>query len=175
MALPGAFTVFSDCQAVQRDCSRGPRWATASNRMYARVWTVLNAASDEGENPLPIIWMPAHTAEHDEGVLFKSDGTLLSARDRRANAMADRMAKVAAAGRRHQRHVRERLRTQAEQVAGMALWLARATVEANAFKLADGRIVRDSTAGKPVQKRMGKRKRDCNAEDPASPHEQAFE
>eukprot|EP00973_Karenia_brevis_P023391 3219746-Karenia_brevis.AAC.1 len=87
--MAGAVELITDCQSVQRDCSRGPKWASASGRLYARAWSVVSASIDSGEAPWVVVWMPAHTAAHDEGVLYKSDGSLLTSDDRRANAKAD--------------------------------------------------------------------------------------
>ena len=72
--------------------------------------------------------------------------------------MVDGLAKAAAAGQRFVRHERERIRIQAEDVAAMATWLAMATVEANAFRLADGVVIRDSTASSNPKRRGLKRK-----------------
>lgn len=102
--------------------------------------------------------MPARTAEHHIGVLLKSDGAPLTEADRRGNDKVDALAKTAADGQRFLRHVRERIRIQAEDVAAMATWLAMATVQANAFHLEDDRVIRDSTASCPPRRMGLKRK-----------------
>ena len=66
--VPGAAQLLCDCQAVQWDCGRGIKWATAPGRVLARVWAVV-AAPCGGATP-NVVWMPAHTAEHDVGVLL---------------------------------------------------------------------------------------------------------
>ena len=106
------------------------------------VWAVVNDTA----GPMQVVWMPAHTAAHDVGVRVKSDGTLLTAVDRRANDLADKLAKAAAAGRRFQEEVRRRLREEADQVTEMAVWLARVTVHANRFPVGPRETVRDSLA-----------------------------
>ena len=123
--------------------------------------------------PMQVVWMPAHTAAHDVGVRVKSDGTLLTAVDRRANDLADKLAKAAAAGRRFQEEVRRRLREEADQVTEMAVWLARVTVHANRFPVGPRETVRDSLAAvRPCAAgRAGKRKRE--AEPPEPPHPEA--
>ena len=106
------------------------------------VWAVVNDTA----GPMQVVWMPAHTAAHDVGVRVKSDGTLLTAVDQRANDLADKLAKAAAAGRRFQEEVRRRLREEADQVTEMAVWLARVTVHANRFPVGPRETVRDSLA-----------------------------
>eukprot|EP00973_Karenia_brevis_P002447 330194-Karenia_brevis.AAC.1 len=69
--------------------------------------------------------MPAHTALWQVGVARKSDGSALSSLDRRANDLADRGAKAAAAGRRVARTTREDILAEAGEVAVMAKWIAR--------------------------------------------------
>ena len=70
----------------------------------------------------------------------KSDGTLLTAADRRANGLADTLAKAAAEGQRMREDARARLKEEAEQVTQMAIWLARVTVQANRFPVAPGKL-----------------------------------
>eukprot|EP00973_Karenia_brevis_P069804 9705589-Karenia_brevis.AAC.1 len=104
---------------------RGPKLAVAPSRLYARVWSVINSATDGGDTQFPVVWMPAHTAAHDEGILYKSDGTALSAQDRKANARADHLAKAAAQGQRYSRCIHQAVQAEARQVADMAVWLAK--------------------------------------------------
>ena len=109
--------------------------------------------------PMQVVWMPAHTAAHDVGVRVKSDGTLLTAVDRRANDLADKLAKAAAAGRRFQEEVRRRLREEADQVTEMAVWLARVTVHANRFPVGPRETVRDSLAAVRGTRSKNKRRK----------------
>ena len=104
-AMPGAAAIFADCQAVQKDSDRGHKWATAPCRTLAGVWAGVNMT--RGACGPRAIWMPSHTAAHEVGVRRKSDGTLLTAADRRANDLADTLAKAAAEGQR----MRQRRRT----------------------------------------------------------------
>ena len=157
--MPGASSIVSDCQSVQQDCGRGLKWASAPNRHYARSWVSIASATDEGENPVPITWMPAHTAEADVGHLVKSDGCTLTLQDRNANDKADLLAKAAAIGRRHSRTLRETIQREAAEVAGMAVWLAKATQHANHFPCDDGHV-RDSDA---VARKQKGAKRKCDA------------
>ena len=167
--VPGAARILCDCQAVQRDCGRGLKWATAPGRVLARVWAVV-AAPGGGAVP-DIIWMPAHTAEHDVGVLLKSNGEALTEADRRTNDAADSLAKAAARGRRLQQDLRDRLQREAAEVSEMALWLAKVTVRANNVPLVGGGTVRDSLAragGPPAAHRGRKRAAEPAALEPAS-------
>jgi len=157
-AMPGAVKILSDCQSVQKDCARGAKWSTSPTRTYARVWAVVKAASDDGTTT-PIVWMPAHTAEHEVGIRVKSDGTVLTARDRHANDTADRFAKTAAEGRRFKRNLRDMVKQEAEELAEMAIWLAKVTMHANKFPLPDGTAIRDSQAAQPRARKTRGRKR----------------
>ena len=106
--------------------------------------------------------MPAHTALWQIDTAVKSDGTFLSALDRDANDLADKGAKVAASSRRVAEAVRASLLEEASEVADMARWIARVTVQANHFDVGDGSFVRDSQAdcvrGRQASKRGRKRK-----------------
>jgi hypothetical protein len=108
--------------------------------------------------------MPAHTAEHEVGILVKSDGTALTAHDRRANAAADRFAKTAAEGRKFKRNLIDMLTREADEVTEMAIWLAKITLAANKFPLQDGTVIRDSQAEQPRPRRAKGRKRKSEPE-----------
>ena len=96
----------TDCYSALQGVEHGVAWATASSRKYARVWTRIFHYFDAG---LPdLAWMPAHTALHDVGVLWLSNGQLLTHQDRFGNNEADRWAKAAACGDRVPREVRNR-------------------------------------------------------------------
>ena len=119
--------------------------------------------------------MPAHTAEHDVGVLLKSNGEALTGADRRANDIADSLAKAAALGRRLGQDLLDRLQQEAAEVTEMAVWLAKVTVRANSFPLESGGTIRDSLAkaGASSSSRRGRKR----AAEPAveSPRESARE
>ena len=160
-ALAGMVRVVTDCESVQTGCRQGHKWTTAPGRVYARSWAVVHATGDDGELLVPVVWMPAHTAAWQIGMVVKSDGTLLSAMDRDANDLADKGAKVAATGRRVAEAVRALLRAEAGEVADMARWIAMVTVLANHFDMGDGTFIRDSQADRSCRvaaKRGRKRK-----------------
>ncbi len=160
VAMPSGVDVLADCQSVQVDSSRGIKSATAPKRRYARIWSQVQHLTDDGQSPMPVTWMPAHTAIHDVGVLIKSNGEALTSEDRQANAIADRQAKSAAAVRQVQRWLKEKFEREADEVAEMARWLAAVTLQANRFRLDDGTVVRDTTAKAEWRRKRGvKRKR----------------
>ena len=136
-AAPGLAKVITDCESVRTGCVQGRTRTTAHGSIYARAWAVIHSVGDEGDLSLPVVWMPAHTAEWQIGTAAKSDGTFLSDADRDANGLADRFAKAAAARRRMSCAIRDWIITQDAEVAEMATWVALVTVQANAFKLDD--------------------------------------
>ena len=167
-AMPGAVRIVSDCQSVQQDCGRGMKWASAPNRKFARIWVSISNATDHGDNPISIIWMPARTAEGDVTVLTKSDGSTLTLNDRSANGMADLLAKAGAASQRCSRAFREAIHREASEVSQMAIWLAKATQYSNHFPL-DGGHIRDSDAVARKQKGV---KRKCGVAQSAGEPEE---
>ena len=110
IVIPDLVKIYTDCKSVQQGCSKSPQWAASSRRLYARAWMVINTTFADGNDVAPVVWMPAHTAEADVGALLKSDGTVLSNMDRDANALADKLAKLAAQGARYAAGLRKRIR-----------------------------------------------------------------
>ena len=159
-ALNGAVRVLTDCESVKTGCERGSRWTTSPDRVYARVWAVVHSTGDNGHLEVPVVWMPAHTAQWQVGESRKSDGTSLSDKDRDANDLADKGAKVAATGRRVADAIRGNIFDEAAEVADMARWIARVTVKANSFDIGDGTVIRDSQASQgAARSRLRGRKR----------------
>ena len=161
-AFAGMARVITDCESVRVGCQSGSKRTTGPGSVYARTWAAVHATGDEGELEVPVVWMPAHTALWQIDTAVKSDGTFLSALDRDANDLADKGAKVAASSRRVAEAVRASLLEEASEVADMARWIARVTVQANHFDVGDGSFVRDSQAdcvrGRQASKRGRKRK-----------------
>eukprot|EP00973_Karenia_brevis_P087762 12173174-Karenia_brevis.AAC.1 len=50
----------------------------------------------DGHLQLPLVWMPAHGSRSSVGHAIKSDGSMVSSTDWRANRLADALAKAAA-------------------------------------------------------------------------------
>ena len=134
------------------------KWATAPGRIFARVWAVIYAAGDAGEST-PVIWMPAHTAAWQVGSALRSDGVPLTQENRDANEAADKFAKQSARGRRVTEGIRASILESASEVRDMAVWIARVTLEANAFKGPDGACLRDSQADRALRRKRLPRKR----------------
>ncbi len=166
--LPGSSRMITDCDSVRDGYHRGQKWATAPGRCFARIWTVIYSAADTPDDLLPIIWMPAHTAESQIGVATKSNGAVLTKQDRDNNALVDKSAKIAAEAHRVRQAVRATILESVADVTDMAMWIARITLLANRYKLPDGTILRDSLALSALsRRRLGiKRKRNDPSEKP---------
>ena len=98
-----------------------------------------------------VAWMPAHTSATDVGISVLSDGTTLTANDRRGNEEADRLAKIAAAQHRVPECIRMRMAAEMEIAVQLKRWIGQATAIAGNFVAPDGTIWRDS---KPADRRM---------------------
>jgi len=132
LVAPVIGTLRIDCKAAVNLLQAGPAAAVKPTRVTAAVWAGIFAALDE-RPPADLSWMPAHTAVADVGRRCIGDGSLLSARDRRGNEIADFHAKEAVAEHRVPTPVRQAILDQERQVASMARWVAQVTVDANAW------------------------------------------
>ena len=128
-AMPGC-QYRTDCDAVRIGCHKSQRAATASSQQLARVWAPI-MANLEGTGAEAVAWMPAHTAAHQVGRARLSNGEALTLVDRHQNALADAMAKEAAAGDTVPLVLRKVLVEHAGRVGQVAEWVGRATLEAN--------------------------------------------
>ncbi len=81
--------------------------------------------------PEAFVWMPARTRRHDVGRLLLGDGTPLAERDRRANSMADVLAKRAVAAHRVSKATRQCVEAEDDRVRAAAMWLGRVAHLAN--------------------------------------------
>ena len=92
--------MITDCQALLATASSGKEAATAGCRQLARVWAAIASFADGDLARLVdeglLVWMPAHQASTAIGVRRKSNQTLLTSLDWRANRLADALAKLAA-------------------------------------------------------------------------------
>ncbi len=111
----------TDCLENVRTLHKGPTWAVAPSRPQARVWSMLMMVFDTEQDRQAVVWMPSHLGlcASDRR---KSDGTLVTRLDIRANAMADALAKRGASLHRVPSHVR-RIVTESRDA---AWWIARA-------------------------------------------------
>ncbi len=161
--LPGTSRLITDCDSVRDGYHRGRKWATAPGRLYARVWNVIYTATDSEETMMPIIWMPAHTAEWEVGMVTKSNGAVMTKQDRDNNALADTSAKIAAEAGRCRQAIRATILEAVADVTDMAVCIAKVTTLANHFKCPDGTILRDSQAQSALERRRNSKKRkDCD-------------
>ena len=168
--LPSTSRLITDCDSVRDGYNRGRKWATAPGRRYARVWNVIYSASDTEEAMMPVIWMPAHTAEREIGVVTKSNGAVMTKQDRDNNALVDTSAKIAAGAGRVRQAVRATILEAVADTTDMAIWIAKVTTLANHFRCLDGTILRDSQASSAVQRRRnGMKRKDCDTEMPEMP------
>ncbi len=110
----------TDCLENVRTLRKGPRWATAPGRVCARVWSVLMAAFDNEDDRMLVEWMPSHLSAATASQRRKSDGTMVTEMDRKANQLADVLAKRGAATHR----VPAAIRHQWKQAVDATHWLA---------------------------------------------------
>jgi len=100
---------------------------------------------------IDIAWMPSHTSVEEIGITMLSDGTALTAHDRRGNGEADRLAKMAAMWHRVPESVRRRMAADMEIAVQLRRWIGQAIAVAGNFAAPDGTIWRDS---KPADRRL---------------------
>ncbi len=124
-------TFVTDCLGTVRALMKGKQAATAAHVRLARVNRLLYTHFDTPEDARRVVWMPAHRAAHEVGIALKSDGSCVTAIDRTANALADRLAKSAAAQHRVPDDIRERIAEDQLSVRTAAMMLARITHAAN--------------------------------------------
>ena len=143
IAVPGS-TFRSVCKPCIDSIHAGCSWACAANRPLARIYRQLFPHIDD----VPVanfVWMPSHTSTVDVERLRLSNGQLLTHADRRANALADHHAKIAAATFAAPQAVYDKLLWQAEVVKDAARWLGRVTWAASNDNPSGGR---DSVASR---------------------------
>ena len=151
VAMPGSsFRI--DCLSVLKVFLSGRRAACNSRCKLARVWHGVFASMDDHESSnVDIAWMPSHTSAEEIGVTMLSDGTVLTAHDRRGNEEADRLAKMAAMWHRVPESVRRRMAADMEIAVQLRRWIGQAIAVAGNFAAPDGTIWRDS---KPADRRV---------------------
>ena len=106
--------------------ARNPRNPLA--RIHGMIATAL-----EDTAPDTVGWMPAHMEYEHIGIALKSDGTLITLADWRANALADELAKRAVELHRVPASEVKIWKKEANKVEQRAVWLAQATALANNF------------------------------------------
>ncbi len=95
---PAPPQTITDCLEVRNTLEAGVQAATAGRKRLARVWkqihTILEGQATTALEKLT--WMPAHGSAASIGKALKSDGTLVTALEWRANRLVDALAKSAA-------------------------------------------------------------------------------
>ena len=136
--------VFTDCKTVQVGVRQEPQWLRASKRRYARIWTVIHAALDDGASANTMVWLPAHTSQDRVGEAQCSDGLVLSYDMWQANRMVDLLAKEAAERVRQPPATRKWIKSHFKRLRDVAVFVGQLTYEAGAHVSPDGTVVRDS-------------------------------
>ena len=134
----------TDCQAVQTNCQKSLRELTSSSQRLARALAPI-ALFLEDASADAVVWMPAHTAQHQVGVARLSNGEPLTEEDRSCNAEADRLAKLAVEEDRLPAGTRKLLLAHASKVVDVAAWIGTATLAANqleAWESHDGTVIK---------------------------------
>ena len=140
-AEPGS-TFRSDCKPCVDAITEGAVRACSAKRPLARVNRQLHHAFDD-TGPGSVLWMPAHTAEADIGVKKLSDGSKLTATDRRLNGRADEQAKIATEAVRVPVEIRQDYDCYMQNIEDASIWLGMVTWMANNLQ---GAVKRDSGA-----------------------------
>ena len=99
--------IITDCMGNVHKMRNGKQWATAPNRVSARIWTDIFNALDGEEKCDWLTWMPAHCTVAEAAKKRKSDGSAVTLTDLRANDAADALAKSAAMSHRAPERVRK--------------------------------------------------------------------
>ena len=92
-AEPGS-TFRSDCKPCVDAIAEGKAVSCSAKRPLARINSLLHHVFDDADQNA-VVWMPAHTTEANVGVKKLSNGTALTAIDRKTNDRADEQAKLA--------------------------------------------------------------------------------
>ena len=130
VAFPGACTFTSDCKVIVDSLQLGRAKAVGAGSAHARIYALLFTAFDD--TPLEaIVWMPAHQIKGAADTRVKSNGAPLTRIDIEANGEADKLAKRAVEEHRVPFRLRDEWRRCHETTKQRAMWIARATVEAN--------------------------------------------
>ena len=153
IAAPGS-VYRSDCKPCVDAIHAGRAWACAANRPLARIYKQLFHHIDDVP-AASFVWMPSHTSAANVDRTRLSNGKFLSHTDRRANALADKHAKIAAASFAVSRQQRDKLREQDKVVTEAARWLGWATWAATHDNDSGGR---DSVASRAAAEAVRRRR-----------------
>ena len=94
-AMPGCVYRI-DCETCIQRLHRGEALLATVDRPTAMLWKYIFDAIDKCNRRIHVVWMPAQTRKSEIGKVRLGNGKLLTAADRRGDAIADAMAKRAA-------------------------------------------------------------------------------
>ena len=140
-ALPGP-QFYVDCKPCVDLIHAGVAVATEGRRLLARVYRLVFASLHDPER---VVWIPAHTSEHDIGIKSIGDGRKLTAVDRDSNSLADRLAKLAVEEHRVPPVVLSAVNKHYKLQEDLVRWIGTAGVLANH---SEGSPVRDTEASR---------------------------
>ena len=129
---------------MRTNCQKSLRELTSSSQRLARAWAPI-ASYLEDADAEAVVWMPAHTAQHQVGVVRLSNGQPLTEEDRTCNDEADRLAKLAVEEDSIPASTRKLLLAHASKVMDVAVWIGTATLAASqheAWETQDGSAVK---------------------------------
>ena len=134
---PSLQFVVTDCLDILLSLLRGLDYATGPSRPQARLWKLIALAMDH-HCPADlvqqkILWIPSHTARATVGFTLRSDGTLVTKVDWRANRLVDVLARHAANRHRVPQATRELLNLARETVEFYAARVGAVTKAANSY------------------------------------------
>jgi len=99
-SCPSPPRVVTDCFNLITGLGAGRAAATGAKRPLARLWGMTFQTLDGGICPDDVekvlLWMPSHGSKAVIGHAIKSDGSVVTALDWRANRLVDALAKAAA-------------------------------------------------------------------------------
>ena len=130
--------IYTDCKTVQAGVNASAAWAGSSKRRYARIWTVLHAGLDHGEEAGRVVWMPAHTTRDRIGEAKCGDGSTVTEHMWAANQLADLLAKKGAYLAAHPPDVICDLEGKAKLCKQVAMYVGQLAHEANQHRTHDG-------------------------------------
>ncbi len=135
--LPFPPSMRTDCLGLLKAAEQGTQWATAANRMLARIWVDIARATDGNITALTdnelLVWQPAHLSLQAVGERMLSNGRRMTIIDWRANRLVDALAKLAASEGKLPKTLLRVLQDAGIAVVQSAKLLGRVTFAANNF------------------------------------------
>ena len=168
-SMPLPQRIFTDCKTVQVGVRSSAQWASSAKRRYARIWTVVHAGLDGGDEAHRVVWMPAHTSRDRIGEAKCGDGSVVDEHMWSANQLADLLAKRGAAQVAHSAAFIGGIASKAKLVTELAIYIGRLTHEANQHRGQDGVVYADAqrleacVARRSALKKQVRKDKDCVA------------